>query len=96
MKLLTLEASWSDEFDVEGFCVICDLEWTIFEAQIRSAIYPIENYFGTNQYLIFENADEVLRSFKVQDIEDDEYQVLMRLFDGKFGHNPHDMRDIFT
>jgi hypothetical protein len=79
-KLVKFNCDWADEFDVYGFTIIENDEWDKFMQAIENLDYPHESYFGTNEAIIFERRDDIIRSFKVVDITDQEADIFKRCF----------------
>jgi hypothetical protein len=65
MFLLKTKYNWADEMDVEGFCLMRPAEYEYLLREIRAIQYPIDWNIGTNQYIEFESAEEILKKFDV-------------------------------
>lgn len=91
MLLVKFNCDYADEFDVEGFSVYTEEEWSEvvqgvkegFENQTTSK--EREVYFGTNEACTFENFDQWLNCFRVYTITDDEAAFVNRVFPYGFG-----------
>lgn len=83
--LVIMRADYADEFDVEGFSILSEEQ---FNQMIKGAKKEIKENgfldvcFGTNESLIWENADDFKRDFKVKEITDQEEATIVKLFDG--------------
>ena len=63
--LLKTKYNWADEMDIEGFCLMRPAEYDYLLREISAIQYPIDWYFGSNQYITFESAEEILKQFNV-------------------------------
>ena len=80
MYLVKYEFDYADEFDVYGFQILSDKEWENIQEAIKRTTYPQEYYFGTNEEIIIDSADELLRGFKATKITDEEVEVFKKFF----------------
>jgi len=92
MFLLKTEYDWADEMDIIGFCLMRPAEYDYLLREIEAIEYPIEWGFGTNQYIEFESAEEILKSFDVSvlTLEYAEFVKNKFLKYGSYGHTPLD------
>ena len=89
--LVTFLADWGDEFDVSGFCVYEKEIWERNCARFKAAKRYTSFYFGSNEG--FEDIDEDwLDNYEVQDITEQEYEVISKLFGGGYGDFPDPLR----
>jgi hypothetical protein len=65
MFLLKTKYNWADEMDIIGFALMRPAEYDYLLREIRAIEYPIEVNVGSNQYIDFESAEEVLKKFDV-------------------------------
>jgi hypothetical protein len=81
---------WSDEFDVTGFQLFhTEFDWNKFLNNAEKANYPVEKYFGSNEFLTFNSFKEYESCFEVIEITQDEYDTMKKLFPyGYFGDVP--------
>jgi hypothetical protein len=82
-QFIKFDSNYADEFDLSGFIVMTGIEWELHKQAAQKRFTEegaIEKYFGTNEALIFEGFDEYLRCFKVKEISEEEYQLLLKLF----------------
>lgn len=92
-KLIKWTQDYSDEFDMSGFFTKTDEEFSALMNKVDKIVYPIEAYFGTNEFFTFKSPKEVKEGMVVTDISDKEYKVLDKLFGPKiayFGWTPFD------
>lgn len=89
--VLKFEDNYSDEFDVSGMAIVERDWWENHkkEATERWGVGEREYGFGTNEDLIFEDADDYLSKFMVYDPTDAQVEFLQSLFGGdRFGCVP--------
>lgn len=90
--LVKFNDNYADEFDLEGFWLekaeskeeVIILISNGFESE-RGNKYPVECYFGTNEYLQYNNIEDYLSVLNISEITKEEYDVLQKLFGGSFG-----------
>ena len=63
--LVKTRYNWADEMDIIGFALMRPAEYDYLLREIRAIQYPIEVNVGSNQYIDFESAEEVLKKFDV-------------------------------
>jgi hypothetical protein len=82
MLLVELSMDWADEFTVNGFRVMTESQWEDHKRLVRKKKEDshIEVYFGTNEALEWEGAEEYIDSFSITEITDEEADVLKRFF----------------
>ncbi len=90
MFLLKTTYNWADEIDFDGICVMRPAEYIYLVREIKAIEYPIEVGVGSNQYIDFESADEVLKKFKVEVITAEHAEFLKKFICsyGEFGFTP--------
>jgi len=81
MVILNFEKDYADEFDVKGFAFISLDQWEYYKKEAKNCEYPIESYFGSNEALVFESADEFIKSFKVKSITEMEMNIIKNALD---------------
>ena len=90
---------WADEFDMTGFVLLTAEAWNNFKAELDDVDYPVEAYFGTNEFYVFENKKEVLAGFTIKEVFKEDMSALTSLFGKKynktisFGWTPLDSFD---
>ncbi len=70
MKLVTFTADYADEFDITGQKFFEDSEYELFKTSLENYENEISIGFGTNEYVEFENGQDVLECFKVVDVKE--------------------------
>lgn len=80
--LIKFSANWADEMDLNGWDLYTRLEWDNVETAILGHKYPVTVSVGSNEEIEFENAKQLLDSYTVEQISDEDAAVLIRLFDG--------------
>jgi len=90
MFLVKTGYDWADEMDIEGFFMLRPAEYEYLLREIKAIEYPIEWHVGTNQYIDFLDAEEILRSFDVSvlNIEQAEFVKDKFLKYGEYGQTP--------
>jgi hypothetical protein len=64
--LIKFNDNYADEFDVSGFKVMTYDDWVEIEKDLLKSEYlkgPFETYFGSNEALLFNNAEDFLSRF---------------------------------
>lgn len=94
MFLLKTEFDWADEMDIIGFCLLRPAEYEYLIREIKAIQYPIDWSFGTNQYIEFESAEEILKSFDVSVLPIAKAESLRSMLHihtiDQYGHTPLD------
>ena len=93
MFLLKTEYDWADEMDIVGFCMMRPAEYDYLLREISAIEYPIEWNVGSNQYIEFESAEEILKKFDVSvlTLEYAEFVKNKFLRFGQYGQTPLDV-----
>ena len=88
--LVKTDCDWADEADLEGFATFEPREWEYTCKEINACKYPIEWQWGSNQWVIFESADDVFRCFDVSVLTTEETEIIERRFIkyGEYGMTP--------
>lgn len=83
--LVKYSGNWADEIDVDGFFTTTRKYYD--ELISRAREYFKNNtsnaytyYVGTNEEIIYENIEDVLNSFSVTSITEEQYKTLWELF----------------
>jgi hypothetical protein len=79
-----LRDSWTDDFSKLWNASLEDLQ----DALKENADCETECYFGTNQYVVFENFQDYRSSFTTKEVTSEEYNSLVKLFGNKYGFLP--------
>lgn len=79
MPVLVLsDGDWGDEFDLQGFMIFRTKEdWENYEKGIPD--HPKECYYGSNEFVIFQNKIDYLSYLTVKEISESEMQSILRL-----------------
>lgn len=91
--ILHYSDNYADEFDVEGYQAITKSQYDRIMMYMES--YFITNrvyewYFGSNEYICYQNYKDFFNAFSTTLISEDEYDTLMRLGLGGHGTSPID------
>ena len=80
-KLVKLNTGYYDElFDVECFAVIKDEWFPNWESKLENHNKDIEFYFGSHDFLNWNNGQELLEELTISDISTEQSSVLESLF----------------
>jgi hypothetical protein len=85
MTVLHFKADYADEFDVEFIAWVDKQWWKQYKKDIYKndmAIFPTECYFGTNECIEFDSADDFFGSFDEHEADDDQIKFLQRISGG--------------
>lgn len=88
MVLLKFEDNWADEMDVAGYEVITLRQLEHFNKRVEAYFSEndsFEYYFGTNEFIEYNSAIELLSKYSVLTITETDYQTLNKLGLLKFG-----------
>lgn len=107
MVLVKYDCNYADEFDLEGFIIMPQLEWLKHITSVQKHFEKwdsehapdrwgnregIEVYFGTNEQVIYEGFESYRRSFTVTDLSDADVETFKRHFGKSYGgHIRHGM-----
>ena len=97
--LVRYSVDYADEFYVDGMKIFTEDEYISFINNQRYAMDlerdgklqrtgrwgDIEIYFGSNEYLLFDNVSEIIKVFEVQEITEQEFNTLKNLGLDSFG-----------
>lgn len=78
--LAKFDDNYADEFDVHGFMVMDQEYYNQFVKDLPKIKFPNEIWFGTNEGITFQSLDEYKKAFTFQEIDENEYLVLKKLF----------------
>jgi hypothetical protein len=77
-KVLVISSGdWGDEFDLEGFAIFEKDTWEHIKEGIPNE--PFDAYFGTNEFVCFENKKDYLSHLVEKDISEEEEKFLRSL-----------------
>lgn len=94
MKIFILqwECDWADEFDVHGLELVTEEQWNWTNKLFDSVVYPCEKYFGTNEAIIFESKEDILRNVIVIEVTKEEIPTFRKILSNSsmpsFGWTP--------
>lgn len=77
--LIKLEYCWADEHYVPSIWITTEREFNIWkeELSIRNINEDIEISFGTNQWINFNNYDEIIDSLVIKEISESTYNEIV-------------------
>jgi len=75
--------NYSDEFDLTGFLVMTQDEWRKFNKEADEFNWPQECYFGTNEAVWYDSADDYIRSFTPSPISKAAYDGFKKAVGGE-------------
>jgi hypothetical protein len=80
--LVKYVGDYADEFSVYGFCVLSRSQWAKVVETLRQIPneYFEEVYFGTNEFMSWENSEDFLRDTYVEELSDAEVAVFKKYF----------------
>lgn len=78
--LLKLNSNYGDEFDVDGFLIMDTQKWSDSKKLLQDYDREIESFFGSNEYLYWENGPSFLEEVKEIEISEEEEKFLKRIF----------------
>jgi hypothetical protein len=79
--LVKFTDNWADEMDLYGFRIMDGDQLDEFTKGIRAIKrFPLEVYFGTNEFVIYENQEDIMKCFMIQPITASEKSFLDRCF----------------
>lgn len=86
MYLVKEDSNWADEFGLQGFKLVkADNEEEVIEQVVRNCTdkdekFPIELYFGTNEFQEYDTKEDLINDLSIQEITEDDVKVLLKLF----------------
>ena len=78
--LVKFECNWADEFNCEYFEIMSKEACDQLVEEIKTAIYPLEAGFGSNESFTFESPEEVLKCMRFQFLNPQEAKVFAKYF----------------
>lgn len=74
--LLVYQADYADEFNVYGLRIVTSEEWKEIKEDVNNIEYPLEElYFGTNEFMDYDSAKELLSGFNAIVLDDSDVKV---------------------
>jgi hypothetical protein len=87
--LIKYKKDYADEFDVKGFMVSNEDDWNKHLSDVKRYFdlnpHTVERYFGSNEFVVYNDFEEYKRSFEIVNITSEEAETLNKLFNGTFG-----------
>jgi hypothetical protein len=80
MVMLLYKDDYADEFDVEGFAFLKEDDWEYIKREAAATEFPIEIYFGTNEFMEYDTSEEFINMFRVTPITEESIKELEKLF----------------
>ncbi len=78
--LVKFEDNYADEFDVDGFRLLRGQQWIEHVKEIVEGKYPCEYGLGTNEWIEYEHPYDMLETFKVHRLTEEQYAWMEGLF----------------
>jgi len=88
MYLIEYQYDYADEFYVHGFEIVSKEELDEINKKIENSVYPIEQYFGTNEAIEWDDPDDVKEGMIVKEITQEEADILIKIFGKGFAFSP--------
>lgn len=86
MLLIRQCDNYADEFNTEGFIITSEKKWEQHLKEVEEQEFPLELYFGSNEFLGFDTFADYENSFSVEELSKEEVKVLKKFFgNSKFG-----------
>jgi len=80
MLLVTFSDDYADEFDVNGMKLFTNEEWDAYCKFAREKVVWGQGlYFGTNEGIEYDSAEDYLRCFDAKEISDEEAETIKKL-----------------
>jgi hypothetical protein len=90
--LVKFDGNWADEFDTNGFQLMSEKEWVKLFYSIKNTNYPLEIYFGSNEFWTFERPEDILDNLTLRVVTKEEAKIIDKYFDCSkwygYGHTP--------
>lgn len=86
MYLVKEDSDWADEFGLQGFKIIgANSEEEVIEKVIRNCTnedekFPVELYFGTNEFQEYDSKEDLINDLSIQEITEDDLKVFLKFF----------------
>jgi hypothetical protein len=80
--LLKFKGNWADEMNLDGYAVLDEVDFKKFERKIKEK-FEIDRgfsfYVGTNEYIEYQNIEEIKNDYSLVEIDESEVKVLEKL-----------------
>lgn len=85
--LVKMDYCWSDEFDVKSLWVTTKEEFDKFKDELLKLDIneDVEIYFGTNEFVSFYSAEDIINSLIVTEISEDFYNEFIKNIGENYG-----------
>lgn len=83
--LIKWSSNWADEMDVEGFIIVNDEDLQMFKENLEKIDCPITISVGSNQWIDFENGEDLRKSVRVITLTEEQTKVVNDLFGNCWG-----------
>ena len=80
MIMLVYNDDYADEFTVAGFAFLRLDDWEYIKREADATEFPREIYFGTNEFMEYDNAQEFIRAFKIKMVSVEDITEMKRMF----------------
>lgn len=80
--LVKFSADYADEFQVSGFTVMEKADWESYKKRAEVGEWPQSQYFGTNEGIEWQSAEDHLGDFDTVEITDEQAVFLLTSFAG--------------
>lgn len=84
LVLVKIDTNWADEFDVLGFEIMPQGQWDEYVAGLDKVKWPLEQYYGTNEYFDIDSKEAFLQGVTAQPITEQEADIFRKFFN-KYG-----------
>jgi hypothetical protein len=78
--LVKYEDNYADEFDIQGFRIFTEVELKAFKTLVKTAKYPQEVYFGTNESISYDSFTDYMSRLDIEEVTEEEASLLTKLF----------------
>ena len=83
--LISWADNYADEFDFEGYSILTESEWKKLKKSIKKKNKSFELYIGTNEWVEYDNGQELLDCLSVSKITKKEKKFLENNLGSEFG-----------
>jgi len=82
MVVLHFSGDYADEFDIEFISWVDKQWWKTYKTNLvkqEQSIFPCDCYFGSNEFITFDSADDFIYSFEAHQSDDEQIKFLQRI-----------------
>lgn len=91
--LVKWDSNWADEMDIHGFVLFGEKEFkefkealNMFKSDERVDEYgEFSFYIGSNEEVTYENANELISEFKIEEITKEAFDIILNTLGGSYG-----------